>query len=67
MIVPQQEFQEKNVKKAVAKACHELKIDAAKLDYKIISHGSSGIFGLVMYVVGLFAIKLYPRFFPVEG
>ena len=47
MIVPQQEFQEKNVKKAVAKACHELKIDAAKLDYKIISHGSSGIFGLV--------------------
>lgn len=47
MIVPQQEFQEKNVKKAVAKACRELKIDAAKLDYKIISHGSSGIFGLV--------------------
>jgi len=45
--VPQQEFQEKSVKKAVAKACRELKIDAAKLDYKIISHGSSGIFGLV--------------------
>ena len=45
--MPQQEFQEKSVKKAVAKACRELKIDAAKLDYKIISHGSSGIFGLV--------------------
>lgn len=43
----QQEFQEKSIKKAVAKACRELKIDPAKLDYKIISHGSSGIFGLV--------------------
>lgn len=45
--MPKKEFQEKNVKKAVAKACRELNLKAANLDYKIISHGSSGIFGLV--------------------
>ena len=47
MLVPQLEFQEKTVKKAVAKACRELNLNAADLNYKVISYGSSGIFGLV--------------------
>jgi len=45
--VTQLEFQAKNVKKAVAKACKELNIKATDLKYQINSYGSSGIFGLV--------------------
>lgn len=45
--MPKREFQEKSVKKAVARACRELNLKTANLEYKIISHGSSGIFGLV--------------------
>ncbi len=45
--MPQLEFQDKSVKAAVAKACQELNIEVGNLNYKIISHGSSGIFGLV--------------------
>jgi len=41
------DFEEKNVEKAVEKACDELKVSRDKLKYDIISHGSSGIFGLV--------------------
>lgn len=41
------DFEEKNVEKAVQKACADLKIARDKLKYDIISHGSSGIFGLV--------------------
>lgn len=41
------DFEEKSVEKAVQKACTELKIAPEKLKYDIISHGSSGIFGLV--------------------
>jgi len=41
------DFEEKNVEKAVEKACAELKVSRDKLKYDIISHGSSGIFGLV--------------------
>ncbi len=41
------DFEEKNVEKAVQKACAELNVSRDKLKYDIISHGSSGIFGLV--------------------
>lgn len=41
------EFTGKNVEKALEKAGAELKISPEKLNYEIITHGSSGIFGLV--------------------
>lgn len=41
------DFEEKNVEKAVQKACNDLNVSRDKLKYDIISHGSSGIFGLV--------------------
>ena len=41
------DFEEKNVEKAVQKACDNLNVKRDKLKYDIISHGSSGIFGLV--------------------
>ncbi|MFO7931693.1 MAG: RNA-binding cell elongation regulator Jag/EloR [Thermodesulfobacteriota bacterium] len=41
------DFEEKSVDKAVEKACGELGLKPDKLRYDIISHGSSGIFGLV--------------------
>ena len=40
------EFLAKNVEKAVEKACNELKLTPDKIKYDILSHGSSGIFGL---------------------
>jgi len=40
------EFEGKNIEKAVKKACSKLKIDKEKIKYKVISHGSTGIFGL---------------------
>ncbi|MBW1822080.1 MAG: Jag N-terminal domain-containing protein [Deltaproteobacteria bacterium] len=40
------EFEGKNIEKAVKKACSKLKIDKEKLKYKVISYGSTGIFGL---------------------
>lgn len=39
-------FEGKNIEKAVKKACDKLKIDKEKLRYKVISYGSTGIFGL---------------------
>ena len=41
------EFEGKNIEQAVKKACGKLKIDEDKIRYKVISHGSTGIFGLV--------------------
>ena len=41
------DFEEKNIEKAIQKACADLNITRDKLKYDIISHGSSGIFGLV--------------------
>ena len=41
------DFEGKSVEKAVQLACDELDISVEKLKYDIISHGSSGIFGLV--------------------
>lgn len=41
------DFEDKNVEKAVERACKELKVPREKLRYDIISYGSSGIFGLV--------------------
>ena len=40
------EFEGKSVAKAVAKASAELHISSDDLDYEVISHGSTGIFGL---------------------
>ena len=39
-------FEGKNIEKAVKNACSKLKIDKEKLKYKVISYGSTGIFGL---------------------
>lgn len=41
------EFEGKAVDKAVQKASEKLNIPVDKLKYKVVSHGSSGIFGLV--------------------
>ncbi|MCF8111013.1 MAG: Jag N-terminal domain-containing protein [Desulfobacteraceae bacterium] len=41
------DFEEKNVERAIENACAELGLSPEKLKYDIISHGSSGIFGLV--------------------
>ena len=40
-------FEGKNVEMAVKAACEALSISKDKLKYKIVSHGSTGIFGLV--------------------
>ena len=40
------EFEGKNIEQAVKKACGKLKIDKEKIRYKVISYGSTGIFGL---------------------
>jgi spoIIIJ-associated protein len=40
------EYEAKNVNQAVEKAAAELNISPEKLDYDVVSHGSSGIFGL---------------------
>ena len=40
------EFSAKNIEKAIAKASAELNLTADKIRYDILSHGSSGIFGL---------------------
>lgn len=45
-MAPYIEFEGKNVKKAVKIACEKLKIEKENLKYEIISHGSTGIFGL---------------------
>lgn len=44
---PFMEFEGKNVDQAIENACRELKFTKRKLQYDIISSGSSGIFGLV--------------------
>ena len=41
------DFEDKNVEKAIERACKELNVSREKLRYDIISYGSSGIFGLV--------------------
>jgi spoIIIJ-associated protein len=41
------DFEDKSVEKAVQKACGKLHVTAENLKYDVISHGSSGIFGLV--------------------
>jgi len=40
------EFEGKNVDNAVKRACDELSIAPGDMDYEVLSHGSSGIFGL---------------------
>jgi len=40
------EFEGKNIEQAVKKACGKLIIDKEEIKYKVISHGSTGIFGL---------------------
>jgi spoIIIJ-associated protein len=41
------EFQGKTQEEAVEKACEELGVSQDKLDFEVISYGSTGIFGLV--------------------
>jgi spoIIIJ-associated protein len=41
------EFEGKNMDKALEKASNELNIPVEKLEYDVVSYGSSGIFGLV--------------------
>jgi spoIIIJ-associated protein len=40
------EFEDKNVDKAVKKACQELNMSQDAIEYDVLSYGSSGIFGL---------------------
>ncbi|UCD78656.1 MAG: Jag N-terminal domain-containing protein [Desulfobacterales bacterium] len=40
------EFEEKNVDRAVKKACEELNVPKDEISYEVLSYGSSGIFGL---------------------
>ena len=40
------EYEGKNVDKAVKKACAELNLTPEKINYEVLSYGSSGIFGL---------------------
>jgi spoIIIJ-associated protein len=40
------EFEGKNIEQAVKKACGKLNIDKEKITYKVVSYGSTGIFGL---------------------
>ena len=42
-----QEFEGKNIEKAIEKACEKLNINKKNLSYDVISTGSSGIFGIV--------------------
>ena len=41
------EFQGKNVEKAIERASDELNISADKMNYEVLTYGSTGIFGLV--------------------
>jgi spoIIIJ-associated protein len=41
------EYEGKNIDQAVKKACAALNLTPAEINYEILSHGSSGIFGLV--------------------
>ncbi len=52
------DFEDKTVEKAIDKACAKLKISKAQLRYDIISHGSSGIFGLVGTKKALIRVNL---------
>lgn len=44
---PYLEFEGKNIEKAIQKACDKLKISKEELKYKVISYGSTGMFGVV--------------------
>ena len=44
---PYLEFEGKNIEKAIKKACSKLKISTEELKYTVISHGSTGMFGVV--------------------
>lgn len=44
---PYLEFEGKNIEKAIKKACDKLKISKEDLKYTVVSHGSTGMFGVV--------------------
>lgn len=46
-MAPYLEFEGKNVEKAIKKACTKLKLTNEELNYKVISYGSTGMFGVV--------------------
>ncbi len=54
---PQLEFEANSVEQAVEMACQELSIPKDKLKYKVISYGSTGIFGLVGVKKARIAVK----------
>ena len=56
------EYYGKNVDKAVKKACAELNLSQDEINYDILSHGSSGIFGLAGAKKAKILVKL-PRLF----
>jgi spoIIIJ-associated protein len=41
------EFEGRTVEKAIEKACHKMNLPAEKIQHDVVSHGSTGIFGLV--------------------
>ncbi|MCJ7773870.1 MAG: Jag N-terminal domain-containing protein [Desulfobacterales bacterium] len=46
-MTPYLEFEGRNIEKAIQKACDKLKISREELKYKVISYGSTGMFGVV--------------------
>ena len=54
----QKEFVGKNVEMAVEEACKALDLPKDKLHYKVVSHGSTGIFGLVGVRKARIAVRL---------
>lgn len=61
-MTPYSEFEGKNVEKASIKASKELNIPLKELRYNVISHGSTGIFGLVGVKKARIRIVLPPNF-----
>ena len=60
-MTPSVEFEDKTVPQAIKKACEELNIVQEKLQYHVISHGSTGIFGLVGVKKARIRVTLPPQ------
>ena len=61
------EFEGKNVEKALEKASEKFDIPKDQLQYDIISHGSSGIFGLAGTKKARIQVKLAEASTPFGG
>ena len=60
------EFEEKNVDKAVKKACKELNVTQDEISYDVLSYGSSGIFGLAGAKKARIRVTITEKTFVVE-